>query len=82
MEKILGMLCYVYFPEELTLWQHCCGKLKACMNRETRKMHNRAEARNVCNSKEICSTSFTYRRETRVRKIARGTLEHKSMGKE
>jgi len=30
----------------------------------------------------ICSISFTYRRETRVRKIARGILEHKSMGKE
>jgi hypothetical protein len=53
MEKILGMLCYVYFPEDLTLWQHCCGKLEACMHRETRKVHNRAEARNVCNSKEI-----------------------------
>jgi len=30
----------------------------------------------------ICNTSFTHRRETKLRKIARGIFEHKSMGKE
>jgi hypothetical protein len=57
------------------------------MNRETRKMNNRAEARNVCSRKEmveggtIHNTSFTYRRETRLRKIVRGLLNMKVQAK-
>jgi len=30
----------------------------------------------------ICNISFTYRRETRLRKIVMGFVEQKSMGKE